>query len=107
MNNQAKRLERALRGAYKLGDKQVDELVRLSGITVRQRRAMWRAFCLLRQGRYDDAVAILEAECSLSTIDNVPEPRDRKIDPESPQETDELEAWWRRRRDLDDPGGAT
>jgi len=53
----------AVRRAYKLGDCQVDQLIELSRLTVRQRRAMWRAFCLLQRGRYDDAIATLEAEC--------------------------------------------
>ena len=62
-DDQVERLESALAGALRAGDLQVDQLARLSQLNVRQRRAMWRAFCLLKQRRYDDAIATLEAEC--------------------------------------------
>ena len=57
------KLERALTGALQAGDRQADELVRLSGISARQRRALWRAFILLKQGRYDADAAVMETEC--------------------------------------------
>ena len=63
------KLSSVLASALKAGDAQADELVRLSQLTVRQRRAMWRAFCLLKLGRYEDAATVLEAE--------FPELRDR------------------------------
>jgi len=88
---QMAKLESALAGAIRAGDQQSDELVRLSNLTVRQKRTLWRAFCLLKQGRYDDAAMALEAEC--------PELRDR-----GPARMPEQ--WWQRKRDLDDPGGA-
>src|SRR5262245_5862817 len=56
------RLESALAGALQLGDRQGDELARLSRVNARQKRTLWRTFCLLKQGRRDDAVAALEAE---------------------------------------------
>ena len=57
------KLERALVGAMQAGDGQADELARLSRVNARQRRrALWRAFCLLRQGRRADAVLALETE---------------------------------------------
>jgi len=56
-------LERALNGALQFGDQLADELVRLSRLNARQKRVLWRAFCLLKQGRYDDAIVVLETEC--------------------------------------------
>jgi hypothetical protein len=56
------KLERALVGAMQAGDGQADELARLSRVNARQRRALWRAFCLLKQGRRADAVLALETE---------------------------------------------
>jgi len=58
MTNAIKRVETlksALSGALQFGDKQADELVRLSRINARQRRALWRAFYLIKLGRHDDA----------------------------------------------------
>jgi hypothetical protein len=63
-------LESALTGALHAGDRQADELIRLSRVNARQGRALWRAFNLLKQGRYDEAIVALEVEC--------PELRDRK-----------------------------
>jgi hypothetical protein len=56
-------LEGVLTAALKAGDKQADELVRLSRVAARQRSVMWRAFSLIKQGRHHDAVAALETEC--------------------------------------------
>jgi hypothetical protein len=57
------RLESALSGALRAGDRQADELARLSRVAARQRRTLWRAFHLIRRGRHADALAALEAEC--------------------------------------------
>ena len=54
------RLERALCGALRAGERQVDELIRLSQLNVRQKRAMWRAFHLIRQGKFDAAALVME-----------------------------------------------
>jgi hypothetical protein len=64
LGERVEHLESALSGALKLGDMQAGELARLSQVSSRQRRVLWRAFSLLRQGRYDDAIVALEAECS-------------------------------------------
>jgi len=64
------KLESALAGAMRAGDLQADELARLSQLTARQRRVLWRAFTLLKQGRYDDAVLVMDREL-----------RDRKMEP--------------------------
>jgi|SRR5215813_10344641 len=89
------RLERALSGALRFGDRQADELARLSQLTARQKRTLWRALALIKQGRHEDAIVALEAEC--------PELRDQGP---ARKNADELEQWWRRKRGLDDPGGA-
>jgi hypothetical protein len=56
-------LETALAGGLRAGDQLTDELVRLSKLTARQKRTLWRVFNLLKRGRYDDAVLVLETEC--------------------------------------------
>jgi hypothetical protein len=60
LGERVERLESALSGAMRGGDRQADELIRLSRIAVRQRRNLWRALGLLRQGRYAEAVTVLE-----------------------------------------------
>ena len=61
MTSTPKRVERfesMLAAALWCGDRQASELARLSQLTARQKRTLWRAFCLLKQDRYDDAAAI-------------------------------------------------
>jgi len=55
-----RKLGSALTGALRAGDRQADELARLSQLTARQRNVMWRAVNLIRQGRYIAAVLIME-----------------------------------------------
>ena len=57
------KLESALAGAMRAGDKQTDELARLSRLNARQRSAMWRAFHLIKRGKYSAAAAVMETEC--------------------------------------------
>jgi hypothetical protein len=59
-----------LAGALRAGDKQGTELARLSQLTTRQRRVLWRALTLIKRGRYEDAIVALETSI-----------RDRKTEP--------------------------
>ena len=52
------RLESALTGALRAGDRQADELTHLSKLNA----FLWRAFTLLKQGRYDEAAQKLGSE---------------------------------------------
>jgi hypothetical protein len=56
--SRVKKLESALAGAMRAGDRQTDELVRLSGINARQRRALWRALNLIERDRPNDAASV-------------------------------------------------
>jgi hypothetical protein len=60
VRGRAERLASALSGAMRAGDRQADELARLSRVNARQRGALWRALHLIRRGRRDDAIAVLE-----------------------------------------------
>src|SRR5262249_13564384 len=57
------KLESALTGALQFGDLQADELARLFQLTARQRRALWRTYILLKQGKHAAAAAVMETEC--------------------------------------------
>jgi hypothetical protein len=65
------KLEGALSGALKAGDRQADKLARLSRISARQRNVMWRALNLIQRGKYDDAALVMETDLC----------RDRKTEP--------------------------
>jgi len=73
LGERVEQLESVLTGALRAGDRQASELARLSQLTTRRKRTLWRAFILLKQGRYDEAAAVLETEC--------PELRDQKEKP--------------------------
>jgi len=55
LGERVEQLESVLTGALRAGDRQASELARLSQLTTRQKRTLWRAFILLKQGRYDEA----------------------------------------------------
>jgi hypothetical protein len=57
------KLESVLSGALQFGDRQANELIRLSRVATRQKRTLWQALSLLKRGRYDDAIVALKAEC--------------------------------------------
>ena len=59
---QVEKLERVLSGALRAGDRQADELVRLSRLNARQRSVMWRTLSLIRRGRHGDAIVVLKTE---------------------------------------------
>jgi hypothetical protein len=61
-NNQVERLESALRGACKLGDRQADEIIRLARAAFRQRSAIRLAVAIAKRGQVAEAISILEAE---------------------------------------------
>jgi len=61
-NNQMERLESALRGACKLGDRQADEIIRLARTSSHQQSTIKRAIVLAKRGQIAEAISILEAE---------------------------------------------
>jgi hypothetical protein len=61
--NQMERLQSALRGACKMGDRQADEIIRLARTAFRQRSAIRRARALAKRGQFAEAISVLEAEC--------------------------------------------
>ena len=60
--NQMERLQSALRGACKMGDRQADEIIRLARAAFRQRSAIRRAIAIAKRGQFAEAISILEAE---------------------------------------------
>lgn len=62
MERQMERLQSALRGACKMGDRQADEIIRLARTAFRQRSAIRRARALAKRGRFAEAILILEME---------------------------------------------
>jgi len=60
--DQVERLESALNGACKFGDRQADEIIRLARTVFRQRSAIRRAIAIARRGQIGEAILILEVE---------------------------------------------
>ena len=60
LSERTEQLASTLAGALRFGDRQADELARLATINARQKRTLWRALHLIKQGRCDDAIAVLE-----------------------------------------------
>jgi len=62
LSERTEQLASTLAGALRFGDRQADELVRLSRVTARQKRTLWRALHLIRRGRYAAAAAVMETD---------------------------------------------
>jgi len=60
--DQVERLESALRGACKLGDRQADEIIRLARLALQQQSAIRRAVAIAKRDQIAEAILVLEAE---------------------------------------------